>query len=97
MEAAAYGVGFHANANQIIALEAIQGFFSGDSHGLILRFFAKKNICGERGVFTEVFAIYCVFLDSKLWCFAGKNVVNCTMFSTMKFSSLLNFIFRLCG
>jgi hypothetical protein len=38
MQAAAHRVGFHPNADQIIALKAVQRLFPADSHTSILRF-----------------------------------------------------------
>src|ERR1700748_3264782 len=92
MEATADSVGFHADANQIIALEAVQGVFSGNSHYFILRFFAKKDVGEEKGAFTGGFAISTVFLNGKLWCFCGGLLVR-TWWITPGFPALKIFHF----
>jgi hypothetical protein len=68
---AADGIGFHANPNQIIALEVVQSLVAADSHDLILRFLQEKYFGWEMAFFTGGFAICPVFLDGKSWQLRG--------------------------
>jgi hypothetical protein len=67
MQAAAHGIGLHANSDQIVAFKTVQSLFPTDSHPLILRVFAKKNLWRGMGVFSGGFAISTVFHDGKTW------------------------------
>jgi hypothetical protein len=63
VEAAAYCIGFHADADQIVTCKTFESFDPADSHISILRFLQEKFWRGGMWFLLRVFAIY-VFL---LW------------------------------
>ena len=54
VQAAADGIGFHADADQIVTVETVQSFLAANSHRLILRTFLAKIWRGGM-VFNRVF------------------------------------------
>jgi hypothetical protein len=55
MQAAAHGIGLHANSDQIVAFKTVQSIFPTDSHLSILRVFARKNFVEWNGRFFRGF------------------------------------------